>query len=138
MRLELCLICMSESQNTQNDQNGQTAAELEAQLKRALADYQNLQKRFDKEKEDVVKFANQVLLMKILGVLEGFEMVMKQFGDLLAQEGFEKVSIKEGAKFDANLMEAIDGEGDKVETIYSHPYKLHDKVVRHGRVKVRV
>lgn len=129
---------MSESQNTQNDQNGQTAAELEAQLKRALADYQNLQKRFDKEKEDVVKFANQVLLMKILGVLEGFEMVMKQFGDLLAQEGFEKVSIKEGAKFDANLMEAIDGEGDKVETIYSHPYKLHDKVVRHGRVKVRV
>jgi len=129
---------MSDNLNTQNDQNGQTAAELEAQLKRALADYQNLQKRFDKEKEDVVKFANQVLLMKILGVLEGFEMVMKQFGDLLAQEGFEKVSIKEGAKFDANLMEAIDGEGDKVETIYSHPYKLHDKVVRHGRVKVRV
>jgi len=129
---------MSDNLNTQNDQNGQTAAELEAQLKRALADYQNLQKRFDKEKEDVVKFANQVLLMKILGVLEGFEMVMKQFGDLLAQEGFEKVSIKEGAKFDANLMEAIDGEGDKVETIYSHPYKLHDKVVRHGTAKVRV
>jgi len=127
---------MSDNETKLNDLTQQNE-ELEAQLKRALADYQNLQKRFDKEKEDVVKFANQVLLMKILGVLEGFEMVMKQFGDLLTQEGFEKVSIEEGAKFDADLMDAIDGEGDKVEIVYSHPYKLHDKVVRHGRVKVK-
>lgn len=127
---------MSDNETNQNDLTQQNE-ELEAQLKRALADYQNLQKRFDKEKEDVVKFANQVLLMKILGILEGFEMVMKQFGDLLTQEGFEKVSIEEGAKFDADFMDAIDGEGDKVEIVYSHPYKLHDKVVRHGRVKVQ-
>lgn len=120
-----------------DDQITQTNEELEAQLKRALADYQNLQKRFEKEQQEVVKFANQVLLMKVLSVLEGFEMVMKQFGDLLTQEGFEKVTIKEGTKFDASLMEAIDGEGDKVEIIYSYPYKLHDKVVRHGRVKVK-
>jgi len=120
-----------------DDQITQTNEELEAQLKRALADYQNLQKRFEKEQQDVVKFANQVLLMKVLSVLEGFEMVMKQFGDLLTQEGFEKIAIKEGTKFDASLMEAIDGEGNKVESIYSHPYKLHDKVVRHGRVKVQ-
>lgn len=120
-----------------HDQNQSGQGDLSDQLKRALADYQNLQKRFEKEKQDVIKFSNQVLLMKILSVLEGFEMVMKQFSDLLAQEGFEKVKITEGAKFDANLMEAIDGEGEMVDTVYSHAYKLHEKIVRHGRVKVK-
>ena len=121
-----------------DDNTNNKVEELEAQLKRALADYQNLQKRFEKEKQEIVKFSNQVLLTKVLGVLEGFEMVMTQFSDILAKEGFEKVELHEGEKFDANTMEAIDGEGDVIDIVYSHAYTLHDRVVRHGRVKVKV
>jgi molecular chaperone GrpE len=111
--------------------------QLEAQLKRALADYQNLEKRFAKEKEEVVRFANQSLLLRLLGIMEGFEMVMKQFQELVNEQGFEKVELKEGDAFDASTMEAIDGEGKVVERVYSQAYKLHDKIVRPGRVKVR-
>lgn len=126
----------------QNDQQplenvaNQGHEQLEEQLKRALADYQNLQKRVEKERQDVVKFANETLLMRMLGIVEGFEMIMKQFQDVLQDNGFEKINIQPGDGFDTQLMEAIDGEGTTVDQVYSYPYKLHDRVVRVGRVTV--
>ncbi len=120
----------------QHDDN-QANTDLEAQLKRALADYQNLEKRFEKEKEDIVRFANQSLLLKLLGITEGMEMVMKQFQELLEEQGFEKIVLNPGDAFDHTIMDAIDGEGAIVDTVYSNAYRLHDKIVRHGRVRVR-
>ena len=58
-------------ENNDSTQNNSREEELEVQLKRALADYQNLQKRFDKEKQDMVRFANETLMIKMLGVVEG-------------------------------------------------------------------
>lgn len=113
------------------------AHDLEAQLKRALADYQNLEKRFEKEKAETIRYANQTLMLRLLGITEGLEMVMKQFQELLEEQGFEKVAIAVGDAFDNTTMEAIDGEGAIVDTVYSHAYRLHDKIIRHGRVKVR-
>lgn len=111
-------------------------ADIESQLKRALADYQNLQKRVEKEKADAKKFANEVLLLKLLGIVEGFEIVMKQIQDVFDSEGFEKVVITSGDMFDGDLMEAIDGEGTTVDAVFSSAYRLHGKVVKHARVTV--
>lgn len=110
--------------------------ELENQLKRALADYQNLQKRFEKEREQVVKFANQTLLVNLISILDGFEMVFVQFKDFLRLGGFERVEVGAGDNFDPKLMEAIEGEGEKVEKVLSAAYKLHDKIIKPARVRV--
>lgn len=118
------------------DQKDQKIAELENQLKRALADYQNLQKRFEKEREQMIKFANEMLLLRLMGVLDGLEIVFNQFKEVLKESGFEKVEIKEGESFDAQLMEALEGEGERVEKVLSAAYKLHDKVVKPARVRV--
>jgi len=40
--------------------------DIKNQLKRALADYSNLQKRFEEEKRYLVKYANATLLLKLL------------------------------------------------------------------------
>lgn len=112
--------------------------ELEDQLKRALADYENLQKRVEKEKTEVIKFANELLLLKILGIVDGLEMVLSQFRQLLKSEGFVTVEVKEGDKFDPQLHEAVgsEGEGETIIEVLSRAYKLHDKIIRPARVRV--
>ena len=47
--------------------------ELEKQWKRALADYQNLEKRINREQQDFIRFANEGLLDKILNVFDNLE-----------------------------------------------------------------
>jgi len=86
--------------------------------KRALADYQNLEKRYEKEKSDFVQFANANLILKILGVLEhlekaaahlkdpGLDLVISEFKRVLATEGIEEIKSL-GEKFNPDLMEAV-------------------------------
>lgn len=111
--------------------------DLEGQLKRALADYDNLKKRFEKERGRVVKFANEALLLNLIGVVEGLEMTLGQFQAILSSAGFEKIKVEDGDKFNNKTMEAIDGEGETVEEALSSGYKLHEKVVRPARVRVK-
>src|SRR3989344_5225093 len=92
--------------------------DLEHQLMRALADYANLQRRLEEEKKAVTKFANTVLLVKFLDILdnleaaqktinsEGLELVIRKFRDVLASENVEEISA-EGVNFDPNLHEGI-------------------------------
>ena len=112
--------------------------ELENQLKRALADYDNLRKRFEKESKNLVKFANEVLLLKILGIVDGLELTLKQFKNVLKSEGLEEITVEIGEKFNPEFMEAVEkqGKGDKVLAIVQKGYRLHDKVVRPARVRV--
>lgn len=124
---------------------------LEAQLKRALADYANLQKRTEEEKKAVVKFGNVVLIVKFLDILDhleeaqktinsdGLELVIKKFKDILTAEGVSEVPT-EGLTFDPNQHEGIavvagEKEGEIAEVLQKG-YMLGDKVLRPSRVKV--
>lgn len=122
---------MSEQENPTNPED------LEKQLKRALADYQNQKKRFEKEKTEVVKFANESLLLNLVGVVEGLEMTLKQFRAILQQTGFERIKVDKGDKFNGEMMEAVDGEGETVTEVLANGYKLHDKIVQPAKVKVK-
>ena len=62
---------------------------IENQLKRALADYQNLEKRISEEKSSWIKAANKTLLLKLLPGLDSLLLAQKHTQD----EGV-KVSIK--------------------------------------------
>jgi molecular chaperone GrpE len=125
--------------------------ELEQQLKRALADYANLQRRFEEEKKTVTKFANTVLLVKFLDILdnlqeaqktinsEGLALVIRKFNDLLSGENVKEISAT-GEEFDPNLHEGIgmvEGERDgEVAEVLQKGYQIEGKVIRPARVRV--
>ena len=123
---------------------------LENQLKRALADYQNLEKRIAEEKGIWLKVANKNLLLKLLPGLdslllaqkhtqdEGVKIAVKHFIDSLEQEGVKKIETI-GRAFDPNLMEAIttqEGEDNKVIEEVRAGYMLFDQVLRPAQVIV--
>jgi molecular chaperone GrpE len=128
------------------------AEDWEYKYKRALADYQNLLKRTEREKEEFTKFANERLLLEILPIydnlkmaikhsdeknhdqwLAGVKYVVKQFKDILISLGVEEIKVV-GEKFDHNLMEAVDGRGEKVKKEVKPGYKLHGKVIVPAKV----
>jgi len=129
---------MDENKGDTSSQKPEREVELEGQLKRALADYANLKKRLEKEKSEMVKFSNELLLMRLIGILDGLEMTVREFRNLLVQSGFERVKVNVGEAFDAQTMEAVDNaaEGDKVVEVYAPAYRLHDKIVRPAQVKL--
>jgi molecular chaperone GrpE len=126
--------------------------QLEEDWKRALADYRNLEKRFDSEKRDVIKMASFNVMVKLIPVLDilemaaahsqdaGIAMAVKQFKQVLAEEGLEEIAPAVGDTFDHNLHECTETiEGDLDGTLASlvlKGYKLGDYIVRHAKVTV--
>lgn len=124
--------------------------ELTNKWKRALADYQNLEKRVILGKEEFAKFANSQLLLKILPALdslkkaeihlkdEGLNLAIKQLGDGLAAVGLEGVETK-GTDFDPEVMECLEigkGEEGKVLDEIRAGYKLNGRILRVAQVRV--
>ncbi|MCL5433070.1 MAG: nucleotide exchange factor GrpE [Patescibacteria group bacterium] len=124
--------------------------ELEGKYKRALADYQNLEKRVAEQKSEWAKSANRELLLKLLPVLDNLELALKhtedeglkisvvQFLSALKSEGVEKIEVL-GKEFDPNVMECIgtgEGEENKVIEEIRPGYTLFDRVLRPAQVRV--
>ncbi len=123
---------------------------LENQLKRALADYQNLEKRIAEEKASWIKLANKTLLLKLLPGLdslllaqkhtedEGIKLSVKHFLDILEGEGVLRIETLD-KDFDPNLMEAVSTasgqEGKVVEEVRSG-YTLNGQILRPAQVVV--
>ena len=123
---------------------------LENQLKRALADYQNLEKRIASEKSSWILASNKNLLLRLLPGLdslllaekhtqdEGVKLSIKHFIDSLEAEGDKKIETA-GKTFDPNLMEAIttqEGEEGKVLEEVRAGYMLFDQILRPAQVIV--
>lgn len=122
---------------------------------RALADYQNLLKQTAKDREDFLKYALTDFLQDVLPVYDHLKMsmaglseeeaknpwavgvkhVLKQFKDILEARGVEEIKTV-GKKFDHDLMEALDGQGETVKQEIMPGYKLNGKVIRHAKVIV--
>jgi molecular chaperone GrpE (heat shock protein) len=130
--------------------------ELEARLKRALADYQNLEKRVAAERESFIKFANSTLIGSLIGPLEilekaafhsgdpGVKMALAQFHQALKTEGLDEINPQKGEKYDHNLEECIDivettdqNNDNSIAEVASKGYRLNDgAVLKPARVKV--
>ena len=119
--------------------------------KRALADYQNLQKRYDRERADFVQFASAGLILRLIEVLnhlekaaenlkdKGLDIIVTEFKKVLTENGLEEIK-SQGEKFDPNFMEAVEvvegkDEG-KVAEVASKGYLLNGKVLLPAKVKV--
>ena len=132
------------------DKESEELKNLENQLKRALADYQNLEKRIAEEKASWIKLANKTLLLKLLPGLdslllaqkhtedEGIKLSVKHFLDILEGEGVLRIETLD-KDFDPNLMEAVSTasgqEGKVVEEVRSG-YTLNGQILRPAQVVV--
>ena len=127
--------------------------DLEEKYKRARADYINLERRTKEQQAEFLKFANSVLILKLLPILDdlekavrkskdgGLRLVLKNFEDVLKSEGVEEIKIKVGERFDPETMEGTvaDGGGKeaKVLEILRKGYKMKGKVLRPAQVRVQ-
>ena len=97
-----------------------SVGELRNQLARALADYDNLRKRVEREREDFSKIASLNLISRLLPVFDmleeaqehlkdsGLAITIKEFEDVLLEEGLERIYAKKGMRFDEKNHEAVE------------------------------
>ena len=126
---------------------------VKAMLARALADYDNLNKRVERERSEIQKIISLRLIIKLLTVLDGLESAQMHLKDaglaisivefkrILSEEGLTEIKPKVGEQFDENWMEAIEvvpGESDNsIAEVVLIGWKFSDgTVVRHAKVKV--
>lgn len=127
--------------------------QLKNQLARALADYDNLRKRTEAEKEVWTKFSAEKVLIKLLPTLDilesaqkhlndqGLALAISEFKKVLLEEGLVEISPVKNAYFDPKVHEAVEsvggGKKGKISETLLPGWKFEDgKVVRPAKVKV--
>ena len=129
----------------------QQVEEFKNKYLRALADYQNLEKRVSEERFELMKIGNKNLLIKIIPFLDnlekaegfvrdpGLKISKDHFMQILNEAGLEEIDLL-GKEFDPNFAEAIDiipgKEDNKVVEVLRKGYKFEDKIIRVAQVKV--
>ncbi|ADL07670.1 GrpE protein [Thermosediminibacter oceani DSM 16646] len=135
------------------------AAEYKERWMKALADYDNLKKRFQKEIEEIHLYAGEQLIKDILPVLDNFEralnsikdtesstydgvkLIYNQMKNVLNKYGVREIEA-EGKPFDPHFHEAMmkvesdEYETDTVVEVFQKGYTYHSKVIRPCLVKV--
>lgn len=128
----------------------QKIEECENNYKRALADYQNLQRRGIEERQNWLKIANKELLLLLLPIFDTLLLASKhketdelkvsinQFIEVLKAEGVKRIDTIDKI-FDPQLMEAVatvEGEDGKVLDEVRAGFTIYDKLLRPSQVKV--
>ncbi|MFA6184848.1 MAG: nucleotide exchange factor GrpE [Candidatus Shapirobacteria bacterium] len=123
---------------------------LEERLARSLADYSNLEKRIDSQRQLFITLATTSILSKMVEVLDNFylaqnhlndpglKMAIDKFDSVLKTEGLEEINPL-GLEFDPHSMECIEtveGKENFVIEVKKLGYKLNGHVVRPAQVSV--
>ena len=138
-------------------EKNQKIEELTDTLKRLQAEFENHKKRTEKENLEFMKYAQGELMLKLLPALDTFEIALKNTKDhekfakgiemIYAQiysalESFGLRPIKAaGEKFnpfkhDVLMKEECSRDEDIVLDELQKGYMLHDRVLRHSKVKI--
>ena len=127
---------------------------------RLFAEFENYKKRTSKEKMEFFQYANQDMMISMLGILDDFERALKEisktgnendvkgvelifqkFRSKLFEKGLKVIEVKQGDDFDVNLHEAVtqipapnDDLKGKIVDVIETGYTLNDKVIRFAKV----
>ena len=143
------------------DEKDEKITELNNRLMRLQADFDNFRRRTQGEKEQLSGFVTAGVVGKFLKVLDNFEraeasaektadleslltgmkQIRRQFEEVFKELGVEEI-VAQDAKFDPNLHEAVmrgqnpDMEDETIDMVFEKGYKIHDRVIRHSKVRV--
>lgn len=136
-------------------------AALRDMLVRATADFDNFRKRVVREKEEARKVANADFVSALVpvldtmalatdsarrhhpeasGILDGIDMVLSQFKNVLKTNGVEEIAPTPGSAFDPNLHESIANqpsetvEEGKISIVARTGYALNGRLIRAASV----
>ena len=149
-----------EKLQAQLEEKTREAAEYFDKWLRLRAEMENFKKRMEREKAEYLKFGNESLLKALLPILdnleraidhgknagnhspllEGVEMIRKEFAGLLERFGVKPVPT-EGEAFDPEKHEAISQEESELEanrvvSAVQNGYFYHDRLLRPAKVVV--
>ncbi len=126
------------------------------QIRYLQADFDNYRKKFEKEKENIIRLANENLINELIVVLDDFEssvklieneknkegiiLIQKKFFSLLQKHGLVEIESM-GKKFDPNFHEVLckelsEHDEDEIIEEIQKGYVLCSKVIRPSKVKV--
>ncbi len=155
-------VLIGESELLKLKEDAARAAEYWDRLLRQQAEFENIRKRLEREKQDFLKFANEGLIAELLDVLDdlertvglaenkcqdvsvflkGVEMILAHLYELLKRHGVKPLEAA-GKQFDPHYHEALmqaDDASVPEHTVLEEMqkgYLLHERVVRTAKVKV--
>ena len=129
---------------------------------RLLAEFENMRKRHERDRSELIKYAHEEVILEMLGfyedfercvsagrvnpsenpaLLKGVEMVFKRMQELLKKYDVTEIDAA-GKKFDHTCHEALlavdsmDVEDGTVLEVFQKGYMLGGRVVRTAKVKV--
>jgi molecular chaperone GrpE len=137
------------------------ATETKNRLLRLQADFDNFRRRNTAEREELATYVTISVVNKFLQILDNFERaeavaenatdvqsvvdgmagIQKQFVKTLEDLGVKEIPAQ-GEKFNPNFHEAVmrgqnpEMEDETIDMVFEKGYQLHDKVVRHSKVRV--
>lgn len=124
--------------------------QLQNKLNRSLADYSNLEKRIESQRQLFVTLATTSLLSKIIEVLDdlylsnqhlkdaGLKIVIDKFVSVLESEGIEEI-VAEKQTFNPESMDCVEvapGKQDEVVAVKKKGYRLNGHIIRPAQVVV--
>jgi len=135
--------------------------EAKDQTLRAIAEAENVRKRYRREADDQRRYAEQLLLTNLLPVMdnlrraadasgssadagklaEGVKLVIQQLEGVLAKHHAEKIDAA-GKPFDPNVHDALTQQPSaelppgSVLSVFRDGYRLHERVIRPAQVVV--
>ena len=128
----------------------QIIKDLESKYIRALADYQNLEKRTKQQQAGFIQLANSSLISKLLPIIDnleiaalhlkdsGLDLILTQLHSILETEGVTQINPID-ANFDTAQMECVEmvpGQPGKVIKVVSKGYRLNHQLIRPAKVQV--
>lgn len=129
---------------------------------RQQADFDNMRKRLERDKQEFQKYAHEDIVVDLLGILDdlersveaaekgqensdaflkGIEMILAHLYELLKKRGVIAIPAK-GKKFDPNQHEALvqtetpDHEDGEVIEEMQKGYRMNDRIIRTAKVRV--
>jgi len=134
----------------QVDHLKQQLQEFKEKHARAVADYQNLQKRIEHQQSQFLHLTTAALIGKYLTILddleraaahvqdEGLELVIHHFHELLKEEGVTEIQTH-GQPFNPEIMDCVEtvpGDKDQVVRVIQKGYHLGESLIRPAKVEV--
>ena len=144
--------------NKNLEEKDEEIIELKSHIQRLQADFDNFRKQGEKQKQDLIRYANEGLILKFIDVYEdmeralenstneedireGLELIYSKMKNTLKKEGVEAIPA-EGEKFDPFKHEALltvdspDHENNEIVDELMKGYTLKDKVIKYSKVRV--